>query len=161
MVYRESQHLTKDQSTFINISSTETEEINLNSDEFGLIDEFNSVFWEKIYPLYSSKYPTIDALREHKIIHYKIQKTLPSEGYHIWHPEQDGSKANQKRLMSWMLYLNDVKCGGETEFLYQSKRFTPKENTFLLWPAGYTHTHRGNPPLKGEKYVMTGWVEFI
>jgi len=30
----------------------------------------------------------------------------------------------------------------------------------LLWAAGYTHTHRGNPPLKDTKYIITGWVEF-
>ena len=58
-----------------------------------------------------------------------------------------------------MLYLNDVDDGGETEFLHQSKRVKPEEGTFLIWPAGFTHMHRGNPPLKGEKYIVTSWVE--
>lgn len=26
--------------------------------------------------------------------------------------------------------------------------------------AGFTHTHRGNPPISGTKYIITGWVEF-
>ena len=59
-----------------------------------------------------------------------------------------------------MLYLNTVEEGGETEFLYQSVRFKPVKNTLLIWPAGYTHTHRGNPPLSNEKYIVTGWVEW-
>ena len=25
------------------------------------------------------------------------------------------------------------------------------------WPAGYTHMHRGNPPLDGEKMYVDGW----
>ena len=23
-----------------------------------------------------------------------------------------------------------------------------------------THVHRGNPPLSGSKYIITGWLEF-
>jgi hypothetical protein len=59
-----------------------------------------------------------------------------------------------------MVYLNDIEDGGETEFLYLSKRVKPVTGRVLLWPAGYTHTHRGNPPLKDTKYIITGWVEF-
>jgi hypothetical protein len=59
-----------------------------------------------------------------------------------------------------MLYLNDVEDGGETEFLYQRMRVKPKQGTLLIWPAGFTHTHRGNPPLSNNKYVITGWSEF-
>jgi hypothetical protein len=29
-----------------------------------------------------------------------------------------------------------------------------------VFPSGYTHTHRGNPPLSGEKIILTGWLEF-
>ena len=25
----------------------------------------------------------------------------------------------------------------------------------------FTHTHRGNPPLTADKYIITTWVEFI
>jgi len=63
------------------------------------------------------------------------------------------------RIMVSMLYLNDVEEGGETEFLFQSQRFKPKEGTFLIFPGTYTHMHRGNPPLSGEKYIVTSWIE--
>ena len=58
-----------------------------------------------------------------------------------------------------MLYLNYVDDGGETEFLYQHKRFKPEAGKLLIWPAPWTHLHRGNPPLKGEKYIITSWIE--
>jgi hypothetical protein len=64
------------------------------------------------------------------------------------------------RFLTFILYLNNVEEGGETEFLYQQTRIKPVENRFVLWPTGMTHIHRGNPPLKGEKYILTGWVEW-
>jgi len=88
----------------------------------------------------------------------KIQKTIPSGGYHVWHCE-NSSIQNKGRQIAWMLYLNDIEEGGETEFLYLSKRIKPKTGRLIIWPAGWTHTHRGNPPLKGEKYIITGWME--
>ena len=60
-----------------------------------------------------------------------IQKTLPTEGYHVWHAEKDGM-INSYRIMSFILYLNDVYEGGETEFLYQKCRIQPKRNRFVL-----------------------------
>jgi hypothetical protein len=60
-----------------------------------------------------------------------------------------------------MIYLNDVEEGGETEFLYQKRRVQAKQGRLVMWPAAYTHTHRGNPPLSGDKYALTGWLEFM
>lgn len=89
----------------------------------------------------------------------KIQKTLPSEGYHVWHFESD-TIDHASRIITWGLYLNTVEQGGETEFLYQSLRIPAIEGTLVMWPATYTHVHRGNPPLSGEKYLLTGWIEY-
>ena len=89
----------------------------------------------------------------------KMQKTSKGGGYHVWHSEQgNGDQAN--RGLVYMLYLNTLpsEANGETEFLYQQRRINPVENTMVLWPAAYTHAHRGNP-VYGEnaKYIITGW----
>ena len=121
---------------------------------------FNKFFWDHIYPQYQSKYMVdIDINPFPKFISdFKIQKTLPTEGYHMWHYEIDSNPST--RIMVYTLYLNNVEEGGETEFLYQSLRLKPKQGTIVLWPAGYTHIHRGNPPLSGEKYIVTGWINW-
>ena len=31
----------------------------------------------------------------------------------------------------------------------------------LIWPADWTHTHRGVGSLTEEKYIITGWYSFI
>jgi len=88
----------------------------------------------------------------------KIQKTLPSEGYHVWHIEHGRHFNNQARAFVFSIYLNDVEEGGETEFLHFSKRVKPKTGRIVIWPAAFPYLHRGNPPLSGEKYLLTSWI---
>ena len=120
---------------------------------------FSEALWY-CHTLYAEKYGTLDSLSPYNISEsIKIQKTKPSEGYHIWHCEH-GSIATGRRIMLVMLYLNDVNDGGETEFLYQSKRIEPKKGRLVICPGSWTHTHRGNPPLSDNKYMMNTWLEF-
>ena len=88
----------------------------------------------------------------------KIQKTLPTQGYHVWHVEHGKGFDNQKRALVFTIYLNDVKEGGETEFLHFSKRVKPKTGRIVIWPASFPYVHRGNPPLSGDKYLLTSWM---
>ena len=75
----------------------------------------------------------------------------------VWHYE-NGDYDNRDRFITYMTYLKAPEEGGETEFLHQSKRIDSVAGRTLIWPAGFTHKHRGNPPLKGEKIYLTGWV---
>jgi len=88
----------------------------------------------------------------------KIQKTLPTEGYHVWHIEHGRGFETEPRAFVFSIYLNDVEEGGETEFLHFSKRVKPKTGRIVIWPAGFPYLHRGNPPLSGEKYILTSWM---
>lgn len=92
----------------------------------------------------------------------KMQRTDSGGGYHIWHSEQGGGK-HAERVLVYSLYLNDIAetDGGETEFLYQKLRVRPEKNTMVVWPAAFTHTHRGNTVLGTEpKYIITGWFHY-
>jgi hypothetical protein len=87
----------------------------------------------------------------------KMQKTDPGAGYHVWHSEQ-GNGPDSARCLVYSLYLNDIEEAGETEFLYQKLRIPPKENSMVIWPAAFTHTHRGNVVHGNKsKYIITGW----
>lgn len=88
--------------------------------------------------------------------HIKMQETEPGGGYHVFHYER-GSFNESSRELVWMIYLNEDIEGGETEFYYQKRRIKPTTGTVVIWPAGFTHTHRGNLVLEGTKYVVTGW----
>lgn len=87
----------------------------------------------------------------------KMQKTEPGGGYHVWHSENTGFK-NAQRVLVWLIYLNEMPDGeAETEFLYQKLRVKPTAGTCVIWPASFTHLHRGLTVYTENKYILTGW----
>lgn len=87
----------------------------------------------------------------------KFQQTPPGGGYHSWHYE-NGTIECAARELTWMIYLNDIEDGGETEFMYQKRRIKPTVGTVVIFPAGLTHVHRGGFLLGDkDKYIVTGW----
>ena len=105
---------------------------------------------------FSSAYGTW-GLEESMIIqHYK-----PGEGFFAWHTERSTHHIpNIYRHLAFMTYLNDVDNGGETEFFYHNIKVKPKKGKTLIWPADWTHTHRGITSLTEEKYIITGWFSY-
>lgn len=84
-------------------------------------------------------------------------------GYPYWHCElfpRDPSAETLHRHLLWTIYLNDDFAEGETEFLYQRRKIAPRAGSLLIAPAAFTHTHRGNRPLEGDKFIATSWVLF-
>lgn len=91
-----------------------------------------------------------------------IQKYAPGGGYKEWHCERSSGKfPNSSRHLVFMTYLNDVTDQGETEFWYQKLKIKPVKGLTVIWPADWTHTHRGVQSLTQEKYIVTGWLSFI
>ena len=135
-----------------------SDELNLKSTK-NLQMQFNQTLWQICYKEYSDKFWSLKDFERHDSYYFKIQKTQPGQGYHMWHCES-ASRKGCSRILVWTLYLNDVEEGGETEFIFQHVRIKPKAGTLAIWPSGFTHTHRGNPPISGNKYIVTGWIEF-
>ena len=63
--------------------------------------------------------------------------------------------------MVFMTYLNDVTDGGGTEFYYQNKITEARKGKTLIWPADWTHTHRGVVSPTQDKYIITGWLNYV
>ena len=93
-----------------------------------------------------------------------LQRYTANEGgYPYWHCElypKDALCDTLHRTVLWTIYLNDSFEEGETEFLYQHKKIKPKTGSLLIAPTAFTHTHRGNKPINGDKYIATSWVLF-
>jgi hypothetical protein len=121
-----------------------------------IVQKFVEKFWA-CYNDYISEFTVLQGIGKVGLHQIRFQKTPVGGGFHAWHFENFVPETNS-RILVFQVYLNDVEEGGETEFLYQSTRVEPKAGRLLIWPAGYTHTHRGNPPLSNDKFIMTGWI---
>jgi hypothetical protein len=95
-----------------------------------------------------------------------LQKYIGDEGgYPYWHcelyphPQHDNGESLH-RVVLWTMYLNEEFDEGETEFLYQQRKIVPRTGSLLIAPTAFTHTHRGNKPKNGDKYIATSWILF-
>ena len=136
-------------------------ELLINCDFF--IKKFSNYFSEfnKCLELYKKKYKHSN----YNICHYGFQRNIKIQyykkgwGFKNWHKENDGWPENITRHLVFMTYLNDVDDGG-TDFLYQKLTTPAKKGLTLIWPAGWTHTHKGQISKTKEKYILTSWLDF-
>jgi hypothetical protein len=144
----------KDQSVFMITPDT----LSLDKTQ-PIFSSFIEKFWQ-CYEDYTNEFSVLQTSGKHGFYQVRVQKTDPGGGFHNWHFENYDA-ITCSRVASWMFYLNDVDEGGETEFLYLHRRIQPKTGRLVIWPASYTHTHRGNPPLSGSKYIITSWLSYF
>lgn len=84
-------------------------------------------------------------------------------GYPYWHCELYPKEANAETLhrhLLWTIYLNEDFGEGETEFHFQQRKIKPAVGDLLIAPTAFTHTHRGNRPRGGDKFIATSWILF-
>ena len=46
-------------------------------------------------------------------------------------------------------------------FPEQKVRVKGVQGSCLIFPSLWTHPHKGITPNKGDKYIISGWVDFI
>ena len=109
--------------------------------------------------LYTGKYEFMMELPSWNISNeYNIQYYDDGQGYKVLHCEHSEASKSSIRILAWMIYLNDAQCG--TVFPHQDITLIPKQGDLWVWPAFWTHAHRGEVPNIGDKYIATGWCEF-
>lgn len=62
------------------------------------------------------------------------------------------------RLVSVIVYLNDVEAGGETIFPNQDMIVQPRKGSIVFFPSFLTYPHRAAPPLVASKYAIVTWM---
>ena len=90
---------------------------------------------------------------------YKIQMYAEGRGRFEWHFDAL-SKQAQSRLVALIIYLNDVRSGGETEIYYQRLKVAPRAGLGILFPTAWTHMHRGNVPVSSDKLIISSFFRY-
>ena len=97
-----------------------------------------------------------------------VSRTDAGEIYD-WHMDFLGSEEPPARLLTCILYLNDMDedAGGCTEFS-NGRVVRPEKGKVLIFPATPQYIHRGARVNKGSKYVITtfslynmGWMRSL
>lgn len=118
-------------------------------------EQLNQCFWD-----YLDEWEFLKTFLD--IVHiglFNIQKYNDGGHFGGLHSERTGL-ATAHRVLVWMTYLNDVAAGGETEFPHFGLKVKPTRGKTLIWPAEWTHAHRGCVVKRGPKYIITGWMHF-
>lgn len=111
--------------------------------------------------LYTDKYNFSKSINISLLEDIQLQHYQPGGGFKVWHSERGSlTWPVVTRHLVFMTYLNDVSNGG-TEFLYQDIKTNSEKGLTLIWPADWTHTHRGEISYTQEKYISTGWFNII
>ena len=136
--------------------------INFNNDvSYNILsgDNLSMEFLPKIKDFVGDYLKKFSVLGQEKLLIYdtKAKKIPIAGGFHSWHYENTGLQVSARKLVI-QLYLNTIEEGGETEFLYINKRIKAKQGRLIIFPAAFTHTHRGNPPIGQDKYIVSTWA---
>ena len=92
---------------------------------------------------------------------FNLQRYQSGQHFQSTHSERS-SLGTLHRVFAWMTYLNDVdiKEGGSTFFSHYDLEVQPRKGLTLIWPAEWTHAHKGNLLHANSKYIITGWMHF-
>ena len=91
-----------------------------------------------------------------------VQYYPPGGGFKSWHTERPSPQFPiATRHLVFMTYLNDVDDEGGTEFVHQKLKLKARKGLTVIWPADWTYTHRGVPSPTQEKWIITGWFNYI
>ena len=114
------------------------------------------------YRDYVNDWPFLKSLAKNlEIAPFNIQRYERGQHFQKVHTERSGI-GTVNRVFAWMTYLNDVDAGngGATTFTHYDLDVQPRKGLTLIWPAEWTHAHKGNVLKDKSKYVITGWMHF-
>ena len=109
---------------------------------------------------YVEQWPFINNIsQKYEIGSFNLQRYTPGQHFNKIHTERSGI-GTLHRVFAFMTYLNDVDNGGSTYFSHYDLEIQPQKGLTLIWPAEWTHAHKGNILNSGKKYIITGWINF-
>ena len=110
----------------------------------------------KLKNYYRESNPEVDRLGCWDIDYVRFKSWKAGEFYNAWHSEH--TPEHLTRVMSFLIYLTDNDCS--TEFR-NYENVPTKAGRGIMFPAYFTHEHRGSPCKKGlDRFIVSGYFSF-
>lgn len=114
---------------------------------------------EPLVEKYISQYPDVAKTFQntcYESIH--LLKYKAHDGFYNFHFDTDGAGI-ENRVLSIIMYLNDVDIGGSTSFRnFKKQEIKACQGKVVIFPSGWTHAHQGNMPRSNDKYICVTWL---
>lgn len=91
---------------------------------------------------------------------YNLIKYKEGQAFHNVHSDYYPFGVLSRRHLTGIIFLNDVKEGGELYFPHQDLTVKSEKNKMIIFPSGWTHVHKTFPPINQERYVLQIWWSF-
>jgi len=115
-------------------------------DAFAYRDKYYEFVDKRVFP------------ESHAFEQFRIKKYNPG-GTDMFNTHVDVQDyASARRYLSYLWYLNDVDEGGKTVFTKLT--IQPKKGMLVMFPPLWMFPHKGEPPITGPKYILTGYLHY-
>ena len=125
--------------------------INPDHSDWKIIDE--QLY--KMFNFYTSEYFNNFSYVNFKYrdVGYFVKNYKQNSGFYKTHVDVSILK-NSARILTGILYLNDVEVGGETHFTDINVKIIPKKSRLLLFPPMWMYPHCACTPISSDKYTV-------
>ena len=112
---------------------------------------------QNLTKLYIKKYPEANMTSSFwELTHLRFKLFKKGKSFSNFHSEV--TMSSPYRFLSLQIYLTEHNCG--TEFFYNKKTILSKIGRACIFPAYFTHTHKGQPDFNKERCIITGYYSF-
>lgn len=130
--------------------------IYLHRDKGNDFDQVSNILEKMMMNWISRYYRDCTLMREYykplgKIATSPVYRFYNETDYYNWHCD---TTERFSFLASFILYLNDDFSGGDTLFMNDKLRVSPKVGSILMFPCGPYFIHKSSPIKEGSKHIV-------
>lgn len=138
-------------------------ELNLteNSKDNEEITNIHNYFIQKTFEYRNIYYEFVDKRcfpEKHNFEQFRIKRYVPNSNELFDTHVDVADYESARRFLSFFWYLNDVRDGGETEFV--DLTIEPRKGRLVVFPPLWVFPHKGNEPISNPKYIISTYLHY-
>lgn len=143
-----------------NFSPAELTRLGIPGENFNPLHDAIDLALKRSVAAYVDEYPELGYAPRLYDSDYRLQHYPQAGGYYRRHYDGapwDAGSLNM-RILGLVMYLNTVERGGETGFPEHGVKVPAIMGDIAIFPASWTHPHRGCTPISSEKWMISSFI---